>query len=47
MMCLEYILDEAIVFAEVETATFGGDYAGSVLAAMLEDGEAVEEHLVD
>lgn len=47
MMGMEDILDEAIAFSQMEAATFGGDDSSSVLAAMLEDREAVEQHLVD
>jgi len=53
-MGLEYVFYEAIVLAEVETVGMGGVvggfgryYARRVLAAVLEDGQAVEEHLVD
>mmetsp|Transcript_32635 Transcript_32635/g.68620 ORF Transcript_32635/g.68620 Transcript_32635/m.68620 type:complete len:101 (+) Transcript_32635:1315-1617(+) len=37
VMGLEDVLDEAIVFSEVESAAFGGDDSSGVLTAMLED----------
>lgn len=47
MMGLEDILDKAVVFTEVKTSAFGGYYACGVLASVLEDGETVEDGLVD
>jgi hypothetical protein len=46
-MCLKHVLDETVIFAEVETAAFGGDDAGSVLTTVLQDSEAVENALID
>jgi len=46
-MGLEDVLDEAVTFAEVEAAVVGRDDAGGILAAMLQDREAVEDELVD
>jgi hypothetical protein len=47
VMCLKHVLDETVIFAEVETAAFGGDDAGSVLTTVLQDSEAVENALID
>jgi len=47
VMGMKDIFDEAIAFTQMEAAAFGGDDSSSVLAAMLEDREAVEQHLVD
>jgi hypothetical protein len=38
VMGLEHVLDETVVFAEVEAAAFGGYDACGVLAAVLEHG---------
>ena len=46
-MVVKDVLDEAVVFAQVETSAFRGDNSSGVLATVLEHREAVEEHLVD
>ena len=46
VMGLEHILDEAVGLAQVEAAVVGRDDSGGVLAAVLQDREAVEEGLV-
>ncbi len=47
VMRLEYVLDQAIVFAEVKASLFGGNDPGCVLASMLEDCQSIEDELVD
>jgi len=37
VMVLEDVLDKAIVFSEVESALFGGNDSGGVLASVLKD----------
>ena len=46
VMGLEDVLDKAVGLAEVEAAVVGRDDSGGVLAAVLQDGQAVEEGLV-
>ena len=46
VMGLEDFLDKAVGLAEVEAAVVGRDDSGGVLAAVLQDGQAVEEGLV-
>jgi soluble P-type ATPase len=47
MMSLKDILDESIVLAQVQTSAFRRHHAGRVLTAVLQDGQAVKEQLVD
>jgi hypothetical protein len=47
VVLLKHVLDEAVVLAQVQAAAFGRDDAGSVLTAVLQDREAVKEHLID
>ena len=46
VMRSEDVLYQTIVFAEVKSTAFGGDDSGRILAAMLEDRQTVDEHLV-
>ena len=47
VMLQKDILDQTIVLAQMQTRVFGRDHAGGVLTAVLEDSEAVKEHLGD
>jgi hypothetical protein len=47
VVLLEHVLDETVVLAQVQAAAFGRDNAGGVLTAVLQDREAVKEHLID
>jgi hypothetical protein len=47
MMRLEDIFDKTIIFAQMQTSVFRRDNSSGILAPMLKDGEAIEEHLVD
>lgn len=44
---LEDVADQAVVLAQVQLIVMAGDDTGSVLAAMLEDGERVIQRLID
>ena len=47
MMGLEDILHESVVLAQVQTTAFCRHHAGRVLTAVLQDGQAVKEELID
>ena len=43
----EYIANESIGLSQVEMVLFTGDYSGGILTAMLQDEQAVIQHLGD
>jgi hypothetical protein len=47
VMRSEHIFDKTIVFPEMKTAPLGCNNTSSILSAMLQDSEAVEDHLID
>ncbi|MCY1333151.1 hypothetical protein D9M69_188660 [compost metagenome] len=44
---LEHVTDQAVVLAQVQPVVLAGHDAGSVLAAMLKNGERIIKRLVD
>jgi len=47
MALLEDIAHQAVVLAQEQAAIMAGDNTGSILAAVLEDGEPVIQRLID
>jgi hypothetical protein len=47
VVCVKNILDKSVVLAQMQATTFCGDHARSVLATMLQDGQAIKQHLID